>query len=138
MGDVRAGDICVFRTRVDAAIEWLCVREHPDDPGLMLVVPVDDFSLSGTQDTHVSDDAGGRDLTARCGESAWVARGIFSAPLRIGSSSAESLAAVRQALAALARGEIPDAQVRPEIDADPEYEWWMGLVRRAVAGLSHD
>src|SRR5437763_1599639 len=41
------GDLYLFRLDTEIEPEWLIVRAHPDDPQLLLVVPVDDFPLAG-------------------------------------------------------------------------------------------
>src|SRR5262249_27247223 len=63
------GCLYVFGTPVDAGIEWLVVRPHPDDPGLVLLAPADDFPLVGRSDVPLKPEFIDRPLTVRCGES---------------------------------------------------------------------
>src|SRR5690242_17415698 len=65
-----AGHLYVFH--VEVALEWLMVREHPDDEMLALLVPCDDFPLVGSCDVRVPLDLIDRPLIARCGEAIWL------------------------------------------------------------------
>lgn len=110
-----SGELLVVRTPVDAAIELLVVREHPDG-GSWLIVPVDDFPLIGPADVQV---AGDRLIVARCGLGDWVTRAIG---LSVGCAPVE---AVRQKFADLARGRLP---IDTTVCDDPEYQEWMAVV----------
>ena len=97
--------ICTcFDLAVDAALEWLVVREHPDDPDLLLVAPADDFPLAGTPDVVLPHELVGRPLTARCGEGLWLPRCVCSSRLRVGTVPQEALSLVRRKLADLIWG----------------------------------
>src|SRR4051812_7005429 len=72
------GDLYVFPLDVEAALEWLVVLEHPDDRGLLLAVPADDFPLAGTPDVAVAREQAGRPLTVRCGEGLWLSAAHFA------------------------------------------------------------
>ena len=102
------GDFYVFGTPSDAAIEWLVVRQHPDDPGLVLLAPADDFPLVGRSDIPLNPQFLERPLTIRCGEAAWVIAKACPEHLRVGSVPNEAVTLVRRKLAALARGIVPD------------------------------
>lgn len=129
------GDLYVFGLPVAAAVEWLVVREHPDDPTLLLLTPADDFFLAGPADVALSGEVVGRPLTVRCGEAAWVPAALCEARLRVGAVPGPSVADVRRTLAALARGTQPASADGAETDSDPEYAAWMALIARARVAL---
>jgi hypothetical protein len=56
------GDLYVFPVSESAALEWLVLRAHPDDPDLLLVIPCDDFPLAGTADVPLLGDPAGHGL----------------------------------------------------------------------------
>jgi hypothetical protein len=124
------GDLYVVGGLRGAHVEWLIVGAHPDGPGLLKVVPVDDFPLVGTLDIWFSGDLAERPLVARCGESDWVPSRLFISAMRVGILSRRATELVSQRLADLARGRrIPSAATA--IDSDPEYEDWIFHVSRA-------
>src|SRR5262245_36397502 len=57
------GDLYVFDAGEDVGLEWLVVRFHPDDPGLLLLVPADDFPLIGTPDVTLPRELVDRPLS---------------------------------------------------------------------------
>jgi hypothetical protein len=122
------GDLYVFHCATDAGLEWMIVREHPDEPDLLLAVPADDFPLVGTPDVVLPV---GRSLTARYGESAWLPKRAFVSRLRVGAVPPDALVLVRRKLADLARGRISATDDQREADIDPEYEEWMDLVQQS-------
>lgn len=130
-GPPAAGDLFVFDTGEDAAIEWLVVREHADDPSLLLLAPGDDFPLVGPPDVELPRDLVGRLLTVRCGESLWVPVGFCQERLRTGLVPVETLRLVRRKISELARGRADASEEHRQTDADPEYEDWLGLVARS-------
>ncbi len=137
-GPPAPGDLYVFRTESEASLEWLVLRAHPDDPFLLLVVPVDDGPLAGTPDVPLPPEEVGRPLTARCGQGLWAPALHFAPALRVGSVPAEALRRARSAVADLARGEFGSAEERRRVDLDPEYESWMAVIEQAreeVRGL---
>jgi len=106
-GPPAPGDLYfVGRTR------WLVVREHPDDPTALLVVPVDDHPLLGTCDVPIeAPDA------ARCGCGSWAHAAVFRDRV---DHQPDAVRPVREVMARLARGQ---ATGRPgDADEDPEYE----------------
>jgi hypothetical protein len=125
------GDLYVFDLAVDAAIEWLVVREHPDDPGLLLMVPADDFPLAGTPDVALPHDLIGRPFTLRCGEGLWLPRSLCLPRLRVGTVPDEGVRAIRRKLAELVRGQAVGSDDQRSVDVDPEYETWIDLVAQA-------
>jgi len=134
------GDLYVFGSPVDAAIEWLVVRPHPDDPGLILLAPADDFPLVGRWDLPLQPEFFDRPLTVRCGEAGWVPATTCLEHLRLGAVPDEAIAIVRRKLAALARGSVPDEQGAMHVDMDPEYTEWLAqlaLVREAIQARVH-
>jgi hypothetical protein len=127
-GPPAPGDLYLFRLGEGAALEWLVVREHPDDPGLLLMVPADDFPLAGTPDVKVPDELAHRPLSVRCGQGLWLPARQLEPHLRVGSLAAEALRQVRQKLAELARGQAAGTEEQRQTDLDPEYEDWLGEV----------
>ena len=122
------GDLCVWpHTDPTVLIEWLIVREHPDDPTVILTVPVDDCPLVGTVDVQLDDR-----LVARCGESAWIPQDRFRAEWRVRRVDPGDLAAVRSMLAGLARGKLPGGHGD---ELDPEYADWMAGIERCRAEI---
>jgi hypothetical protein len=115
---MKSGELFVVRTRVEAAIELLVVREHPDG-GPWLIVPVDDFPIIGPADVRLPVE---RPLVARCGHGDWVTREFEHLVDEIRLSA---LAVVHRKFADLARGRLPDDTTG---DDDPEYQEWMGIV----------
>lgn len=129
-----SGDLYVLGTAEDAAVEWLVVREHPDDPNLILLAPADDFSLAGASDEILPVEVIGRPLVVRCGESCWVPAAACPERLRVGTLSEEAVRLVRRHLAAVARGESMAGDSGQD-DADPDYVAWMELVARSREGV---
>src|SRR5437868_4810928 len=105
-GPPAPGDLYVLGRIESAALEWLVVRAHPDDPALLLVVPADDFPLIGPPDLELPRDPVRRRLTARCGQGLWVPAALLEARRRVASLAIEAVPLVRQKLAALARGRV--------------------------------
>jgi len=130
-GPPAACDLFVFDTGEEAALEWLVVREHPDDPSLLLLAPGDDFPFAGPADVKLPRELIGRPLTVRCGEALWVPIRFCQQRLRTGSIPVETLHLVRRKIAQLARGRADENEEQRQTDADPEYEDWLGLVARA-------
>jgi hypothetical protein len=128
------GDLYVFDAGEEIGLEWLVVRFHPEDPGMVLLAPVDDFPLAGTPDLILPWEAAGRPLTVRCSETDWFPAGLCSSRLRVGSLPEQTLASVRQRLADFARGRTL-ATEDASSDFDPEYEEWIGEVARARTSL---
>ena len=124
------GDLYVFGGGGDIGLEWLLVRFHPDDPGLALVAPVDDFPLAGTPDLVLDAATFGRTLVVRCGETDWLPARSCTSRLRVGTLTEPAVRAVRGRLADLARGR-PLGSGDPSVDFDPEYEEWIDEVGRA-------
>jgi hypothetical protein len=128
------GDLYVFDAGEDVGLEWLVVRSHPDDPGLLLLAPADDFPRIGTPDVALPLELVGRPLSVRCGETDWFPASFCAPRLRVGAVPEHALGLVCQRLADLARGRaIPTADAA--IDLDPEYEEWIGEVARARVSL---
>jgi hypothetical protein len=121
----------VFPVSESAALEWLVLRAHPDDPDLLLVLPCDDFPFAGTADVLLPADPAEHRLTARCGQGLWIPAALLDARRRIGSRPGDGLRPVRRKLADLARGRITGTEEQHAADADPEYEDWMGVVEGA-------
>ena len=130
-GLAAAGDLFVFHTAEDAALEWLVVREHADDPSRLLLVPGDDFPLVGPPDLELPRDLVGRPLAVRCGQALWVPLHFCQQRLRTGSVPVEALDLVRRKIAELAQGRADKSEEWRQADADPEYQVWLGLVARA-------
>src|SRR5262245_60598791 len=86
------GDLYVFETPVDAVIEWLVVRPHPDDSALLLLAPVDDFPLVGRSDVPLKPEFIDRPLTVRCGEAGWVPATACLVHLHVGAVPDEAVA----------------------------------------------
>lgn len=121
-------NLFVFNLDTDIALEWAVVRAHPDDPDLILLVPLDDAPFVGTADVVLPVD---RLLIARCGESDWFDLSVLSRGVCLGEVPVQP---IRQRLAELVRGRI--VQSRPAIDADPEYEQLLRDIQRAREELS--
>jgi hypothetical protein len=130
-GPPAAGDLFVFDTGEEAALEWLVVREHTDDPGLVLLAPADDFPLVGPPDRTLPQDLVGRPLTVRCGEALWAPARFCQQRLRTDVVPEDALRSVRRKVAELARGRFDEGEEQRRADADPEYEHWIALVARA-------
>jgi hypothetical protein len=121
----------VFGVPVDAAIEWLVVRPHPDDAAIVLLAPADDFPLAGRADVPLRSEFVDRPLTVRCGEAIWVPASACREHICVGIVPDEAVTLVRQKLAGLARGNLPDQPGAPHIEADPEYAAWMAQVGKS-------
>jgi hypothetical protein len=125
------GDLYRFHLGTDAAPEWLVVRTHPDDPQLLLAVPVDDFPLAGVPDIVLPPELLPRPLTARCGQGQWVPAGHLVPPQRVGVVPAAVVQMVRRKVADLARGQVSASEEQQGTDLDPEYGAWMAQVEEA-------
>ncbi|HVA49612.1 MAG TPA: hypothetical protein VNH11_24820 [Pirellulales bacterium] len=135
-GGPAPGDLYVFETPVEAAIEWLVVRFHVDDPAIVLLAPADDLPLAGQCDVGLWPEFLDRPLTVRCGESAWLPATMCADYLRVGMVPEEAAAEVRRVIAGLARGNMPNDPVRECAEADPEYMAWLDEVARARQALA--
>ncbi len=129
------GELYVFGTPVEAMIEWLVVRSHPDDCSLVLLAPADDFPFAGRSDVVLKPEFIDRPLTVRCGETIWVPASGCQEHLRVGAVPNEAVGEVRRKLAALARGQIADESDAARVDADPEYLAWLRHVSIARESL---
>ncbi len=125
------GDLYVFPPGGAAALEWLVVRPHPDDAGLLFVVPVDDYPRAGTPDVALAAEVAGRPRAARCGQGLWIAADRFEERHRAGRLADEALRLVRQKLADLARGRITSSDEQRAADDDSDYAGWMEDVEAA-------
>ena len=122
------GDLYVFDTKNDElGVEWVVVRDHPEDPSWVLVVPIDTFFLIGTPDIALPVD---EIMVARCGQSDWFPKAMFDSHLRVGAISDVVLGLVKQRLADLARGRDINP-VESSVDYDPEYENHIEEIERA-------
>jgi len=120
------GDLYVFDTDTNIAIEWLVTREHPDNPDWILLVPVDDFFLHGAPDLVLTERVG-RPMIARVGQADWFPKSITKS-LRVGTIPDDAITLVKRRLADLARGR----KITPtSADFDPEYEDHMHMVEKA-------
>ncbi len=128
------GDLYVLGTVGDAAIEWLVVREHPDEPQLVLLAPTDDFPLVGLADEVLPLELVGRPLVVRCGEACWVPAVACPDRLRTGMLPEGAVLQIRRNLAMAARGASPAARAGLA-DADPEYLTWISTVSRTREAL---
>jgi hypothetical protein len=125
------GDLYVFDLAGDAALEWLVVREHPDDPDLLSVAPADEFPLAGTPDVALPRELAGRPLTVRCAKGLWLPATLCLPRLRVGAVRDEAVRLVRGRFAELVRGQAVGSAEQRSSDVDPEYETWMELVAQA-------
>lgn len=129
------GDLYVFDTGVEGTVEWMVVRPHPDDAGIVLLAPADDFPLAGRPDVSLKPEFINRPLTVRCGETVWIAVTACPEHLHVGFVPDEAVTLVRQKLAALARGSLMDDRGAARVEADPEYRAWLSqiaIAREAV------
>lgn len=134
-GGPAPGDLFVFDTPVEAAIEWLVVRFHIDGQATVLVAPADDLPLAGRCDIGLWPEYLDRPLTVRCSESAWLPASMCADHLRVGTVPDEPVKEVRRVIAELARGMIPDDPAGVSVDADPEHMAWLDQVARARLAL---
>lgn len=121
------GDLFLF-SRDTAAPPWLIVRTHPDDPSLLLAVPVDDFPLAGVPDVVLPREGVRRPLTARCGQGLWIPAYQFVPPLRVGVVPPDVVRLVRRKVAELARGEVCASEEQQRTDLDAAYVNWLSRV----------
>lgn len=129
------GELYVFSTPAEAAIEWLVVRFDVDDPTTILVAPADDLPLAGRCDVGLWPEFLDRPLTVRASESAWLPASICAERLRVGTVPEEAVSRVRRVIAGLARGIIPDDPVGASVDADLEHMAWLDQVALARQAL---
>jgi hypothetical protein len=125
------GDLYVFGPEAEGALRWLVVREHPDDPSLLFLVPADDSPLAGTPDVPLPRDLVSGPRTVRCGEGVWASAVQLRPDFRAGSVPAEALRLVRQKVADLARGRVTATEEQRRTDYDPAYEDRLAQVARA-------
>lgn len=125
------GDLYVFDIKNDElAVEWVVVRDHPQNPNWVLVVPIDTFFLVGTPDLVLPDEI----WVARCGQSDWFEKSMFDPTLRVGAISNDVLKLIKQRLADLARGRDINP-VESSVDYDPEYEDHINEIEKARQAL---
>ena len=121
------GDLYVFDTDTDIAIEWLVTREHPDNPDWILLVPVDDCFLYQAPDLVLPERVG-QPMTVRVGQADWFPKSMFAQSFRVGALPDDIIRQVRQQFAYLARGgEISST----DPGVDPEYEDHMDEIEKA-------
>src|SRR5947208_4386093 len=125
------GDLYLFRLDTEIEPAWLIVRAHPDDPQLLLVVPVDDFPLAGPPDEVLPPGREGRPQVARCGQALWLPAGHLLPPLWAGTVPEEIVRMVRRKIAELARGQVVATTEQELADHDPSYERWLAGVEQA-------
>lgn len=127
------GDVYVLPCGVNITVEWFVVRVHPDDATLVLVVPLDDFPLIGSDDIDVT---GYRPTwRARCRFSVWIPRSICEPRLRTDCIPQE-LPKIRTRLADLARGRSSVATTSQQnVDDDIAYENWEFLLAIASSTI---
>lgn len=112
----------------EGAIDWVCVRLHPDDDTIGYFVPVDECPLVGICDVVVKHE--GRKLVLRCADGVWASGDKFTRLLgRVYTEEA------RRMLAAIVRGPMKSSAARLENEADPDYQFWMAEVREAAGRL---
>lgn len=128
-GGPKPGDMYVMEENI---LEWLVIREHPDDSTLLFIVPTDDFPFAGTPDVDMSQEAS-RPLFARCGWGAWVPTSLLQERYRVDALPEPALALAREMMAKLARGKWVS---EPSVDNDPEYADWIGVVAQASGQLT--
>jgi hypothetical protein len=134
---VSAGDLFVFPTE-QAALEWLVVRPHPDDPDLVFLVPADDCPLAGPGDVELPPDLVERPLVVRCDQGLWLSARQLPLGSRVDSLPEPAVRLVRCKVAELARGRVEASDRQLQIDCDPEYERWLARVeacRERLPGL---
>lgn len=127
-GPPAPGDLYAFSIPEHSPVEWLVVREHPDDRGLLFIVPADDCPLAGTPDVAVVHPEVRRPLVVRCAEGVWLRSQRFGADRRVGFLPGEVVRQVRQKVAALARGQAVGDEQQRRTDADPAYDRWLALL----------
>lgn len=121
------GDLYVFDTDTDIAIEWLVTREHPDNPDWILLVPVDDVFLYEAEDLVLPESVG-RPMIVRVGQADWFPKSMLDQRLRVGTLPDDIIRQVRQQFAYLARG----SEISPtDPSVDPEYEDHIADVEKA-------
>ncbi len=125
------GDLYLFRLDTEIEPKWLILRAHPDDPYLLLAVPVDDFPLAGPPDEVLPPGAEGRPQVARCGQALWLPAGHLLPPLRSGTVPEEAVRLVRRKIAELARGQVVATAAQELADHEPSYERWLSGVEQA-------
>jgi hypothetical protein len=127
------GDLYRFPlgSETEAAPEWLLVRTHPDDPHLLLAVPVDEFPLAGVPDVVLPAELVRRRLAARCGQGQWIPADHLVPPLRVGAVPVTVVQMVRRKVAELARGHVSASEEQQRTDLDPAYGAWMAQVEEA-------
>lgn len=123
------GNLYIFDTSPITAIEWVVVREHPDNKDIVLLCPIDTFPFAGSPDWRLNYPN-----VARCGECIWVDKSICK--ILIGSINSVLLHQIRRKIAELATGNCYSSNEQKSIDFDCEYEDWMSLVRSAGVQIS--
>lgn len=115
-GPPAPGDVYLLKR-----VEWLLVREHPDDPTLVFVVPVDDNPMRGSSDVSLEPPQ-----IARCCAGAWVHAAVLRCRVDF---QPDALRPVQKMMAKLARGQDTGPG---RDDGHPAYERAMDrLVRKA-------
>lgn len=125
------GALFVLPTSSPAAVEWLVVRAHPDDPETVLLVPVDECPLAGPADLRWARYETSRPRTARCGQALWVSAPSLAWERQAGKLEPPLVAAVQEQLSGLARGESVVDDGQRSTAWDPDYEDWCGYVEQA-------
>jgi hypothetical protein len=126
------GDLYVCDDGIEGSVEWLHVRDCPDDNDLVLLVPVDDFPLEGCCDVNL-DHCQQRPMVARCGAAVWVPKkGLLKVAQRV-TRILDGVTEVSTMMAHMARGEI---ERETDVDDDPEYEHWMWQVLKGGRNIS--
>jgi hypothetical protein len=125
------GDLYFFPLDTGREPEWLVVRAHPDDPQLLLTVPMDPFPVAGPPDEVLPPGPAGAPRTARCGQGLWLPAGHLLASLRVGTVSDEAVRLVRRKVAELARGQVIATPEQQLADHDPSYESWLAGIELA-------
>ena len=90
------GDLFVLTETADHAVEWAILDRDAGDPKWLLAVPADAWSIAGSADVRVAEDAPRGPLSLHCAHGVWIQANAFDAEMRTGFLEPETLQQARR------------------------------------------
>jgi len=120
---------------VSITLAWALIGVHPDEQDTFLAVPADDNPLAGGDDVVVAESSGTGPLTMRCGYCTWIGARDLEPDKLEGWIDELQLQQAREAVRAVALGELRGGEQAYMVDATAEYGDWIGLIAHAQQSL---
>lgn len=139
---VRIGCVYVLKEVFDGVnfVEWVVIRQHPDDTDLWFVVPMNSFPCFSILDVEVHDGPHIWEGNIRCNWGVWVPTHVLRIDAIVGLVERQYIDKARMVLSCMVTGEkLPSVNEESHLYTDtddPEYEEEMRPVAIAANKLS--